>query len=116
MAPEVVKQTGHDFAADTWSLGVSAIELAQGQAPFNKLKLEQVLDNLSHETFPKLQDEEDWDDDFVDFVKDCIQKEPINRPTLDELLKKHKKFFAKAKTPAYLKQHFIQEVQEVSKR
>jgi serine/threonine protein kinase len=78
--------------------------------------LEQVLDNLSHETFPKLQDEEDWDDDFVEFVHDCMQKDPKIRPSVEELLKKHKKFFLKAKSPSYLKEHFIQDVKEVSKR
>ncbi len=38
------------------------------------------------------------------------------RPSIDELLKNHKKFFDKALTPSYLKKHFIKELREVFER
>lgn len=102
MAPEVMEQIhGYDYKADIWSLGITALELAKGYAPYAKYPPMKVLILTIQEDPPNLDsyDEEDGDDDGLDQIGDeewsssfkhlvdtCLQKNPARRPTCQELL------------------------------
>lgn len=97
MAPEVLEQkAGYDYKADIWSLGITALELAQGSAPYQNCHPLKVMKNIIEQPSPTLPKNAGWSSEFQAFVADCLQKDPQRRPSIDQLCATHKKFLAKA--------------------
>ena len=87
MAPEVIESTQYDTKADIWSLGITAIELAEGAPPLlTEMDAPEALRHIPTAPPPTLAEPENWSDEFHDFLSLCLEHNPDDRPTACELL------------------------------
>jgi len=71
LPPEMIGQEGHNFAVDTWSLGVLMYEFLVGQTPFVAETTTETYNRivLEHPQFPEY-----ISDDAQDLIKRLLQK------------------------------------------
>jgi serine/threonine protein kinase len=85
MAPEIMKQDGYDTKVDIWSIGMTCLELVNGNPPYSELPPMVYLNKLILPTFQIPKPPESCSNEFKDFVKQCLTLDPIQRPDINTL-------------------------------
>ncbi|XP_074926600.1 mitogen-activated protein kinase kinase kinase kinase 1 [Chelonoidis abingdonii] len=91
MAPEVAAvelKGGYNELCDIWSVGITAVELAELQPPMFYVHPLRVLFLMSKSGYqpPKLKDKAKWTPAFHNFVKVTLTKNPKKRPSAAKML------------------------------
>ncbi|KAL8219872.1 UNVERIFIED_CONTAM: hypothetical protein K2H54_035286 [Gekko kuhli] len=91
MAPEVAAvemKGGYNMLCDIWSVGITAIELAELQPPMFDMHPMRVLVLMTKSGYqpPKLKEKARWTPAFHNFVKMALTKNPKKRPGASKML------------------------------
>ncbi|XP_014215430.1 neither inactivation nor afterpotential protein C isoform X2 [Copidosoma floridanum] len=90
MAPEVVTSKepgpGYGTRCDTWAIGITAIELGDGDPPFGDMHPTRALFQIVRNPPPTLYRPSNWSQNFCDFIAECLEKNPDNRPFVAEIV------------------------------
>lgn len=86
MAPEVIQEIGYDCVADIWSLGITALEMAEGKPPYGDIHPMRAIFMIPTKPPPSFRKPDQWSSEFIDFVSVCLVKNPEERATASDLL------------------------------
>jgi serine/threonine kinase 3 len=86
MSPEVISQKSYDSKCDIWSLGITCIEMAEGEPPYSEVRTFLVMKKILNNPPKGLTNPSLWSNDFNDFVQKCLIFNPAQRPTATQLL------------------------------
>lgn len=86
MAPEVVRREPQSFPVDIWSLGITIVEMLNGEPPNADNKLRAMYNTALGETKPELKNIDSYSSDLLHFLDECLKPDPSVRPTCEMLL------------------------------
>ena len=86
MAPEVIQEVGYDCLADIWSMGITAIEMAEGRPPYAEVHPMRAIFMIPTKPSPTLKQADNFSNEFSDFISRCLVKSPEERPSATSLL------------------------------
>ncbi|KAJ5798168.1 Dual specificity protein kinase FUZ7 [Penicillium pulvis] len=120
MAPERIQGGAYTVRSDVWSVGLTVMELAVGKFPFDHsdpaagnrastgpMGILDLLQQIVHESAPKLPKSDAFPPILHDFVGKCLMKKSEERPTPRELYDKDAFLQAAKRTPVDLQEWAI---------
>lgn len=88
MAPEVINGANYNSLADIWSIGITAIEMVEGNPPLSR-EFPNPMRAMFKIPFcppPKLSEPEKFSKKFSEFLAVCLVKDPATRKSASDLL------------------------------
>ena len=83
LAPEIIKEEGHDEKVDIWCIGVLLFELITGNVPFQGNDFDTLKENILH---LKIVWPKDINIDAKNLIKKILKLDPGSRISLEEML------------------------------
>ncbi|CAK9802458.1 Serine/threonine-protein kinase 3 [Anthophora quadrimaculata] len=109
----VAGQLTDTMAKHIWSLGITALEMAEGKPPYGDIHPMRAIFMIPTKPPPSFREPDQWSPEFIDFVSGCLVKNPEERATATELL--NHEFIGNAKQPSILSQ-MIAEAHEIREK
>jgi len=86
MPPEMILNLPHSYPVDIWSLGISLLELANGEPP-NRDNSLKAMAQIAINGIPKpFKDPAKWTPQFHDFISRVLKNDQNERPSAVDLL------------------------------
>jgi serine/threonine kinase 4 len=112
MSPEVLSNSAdYNKKTDIWSLGITAIEMAEGEPPYSHINYMRAMFVIQKKPASGLTDPTKWSPEFNKFVQRCLIVDPKCRPTAKELL--IDPFIVKSKGPALLSELVTRSLEDI---
>ena len=86
MAPEIFAKNGYTESVDMWSLGLILFEMIYGYHPLDKYKDIETISESIINTDIHIQTTDKITDDCIDLLKKLLNKNPIDRINMKDML------------------------------
>jgi serine/threonine protein kinase len=91
MSPERIDALDYSYSSDIWSFGLTMLTLSFGKLPDQVSGgYWTILSNMHDKPSPSLTDDDNpqhnWSEEYIDFISQCLQKDPQLRASAADLL------------------------------
>ena len=101
------------FFDEKRSLGITALEMAEGKAPYGEIHPMRAIFMIPTKPPPSFNNPDKWSSNFIEFVSRCLVKNPEERASASELLQHE---FIRTANPTETLREMIAEAQEIKEQ